>query len=77
MVGDCLLVIIGSVLSFAFIYMIQNFRRKLTVFTPISTLIAVLLGAIIFGEVLTVTIAIGGAITLFGLFMVNKSMEST
>jgi drug/metabolite transporter (DMT)-like permease len=44
------LVIIGSVLSFiAFIYMIQNFRRKLTVFTPIS-IIAVLLAPLSLGK---------------------------
>jgi drug/metabolite transporter (DMT)-like permease len=37
MVGDCLLVIIGSVLSFiAFIYMIQNFRRKCSIYAYIN-----------------------------------------
>jgi drug/metabolite transporter (DMT)-like permease len=71
------LVIIGSVLSFiAFIYMIQKLPPEInSIYAYINPIIAVLLGAIIFGEVLTVTIAIGGAITLFGLFMVNKSIR--
>jgi drug/metabolite transporter (DMT)-like permease len=33
------------------------------------------LGAIIFGESLTMAIAIGGVITLCGLYMVNNSLR--
>jgi drug/metabolite transporter (DMT)-like permease len=51
MVGDCLLVIIGSVLSFiAFIYMIQKPPEINSIYAYINPIIAVLLGAIIFGE---------------------------
>jgi drug/metabolite transporter (DMT)-like permease len=69
------LVIIGSVLSFiAFIYMIQNFRRKLVFYAYINYNSRIVRRHYLW-EVLTVTIAIGGAITLFGLFMVNKSIR--
>jgi hypothetical protein len=37
--------------------------------------VAVLLGALIFGEALTMVIAIGGGITIFGLYMVNHSIR--
>jgi drug/metabolite transporter (DMT)-like permease len=58
------LVIIGSVFKIAFIYMIQKLPPEInSIYAYINPIIAVLLGAIIFGEVLTVTIAIGGAIT--------------
>jgi drug/metabolite transporter (DMT)-like permease len=71
------LVIIGSVLSFiAYIYMLQKLPPEInSIYAYVNPIIAVLLGAVIFGEILTVTIAIGGAITLFGLFMVNKSIR--
>jgi drug/metabolite transporter (DMT)-like permease len=71
------LVIIGSVLSFiAFIYMIQKLPPEInSIYAYINPIIAVLLGAVIFGEILTVTIAIGGAVTLFGLYMVNHSIR--
>jgi drug/metabolite transporter (DMT)-like permease len=71
------LVIIGSVLTFiAFIYMLQKLPPEInSIYAYVNPIIAVLLGAIIFGEPLTIAIAIGGAITLGGLYMVNYSMR--
>jgi len=71
------LVIIGSVLTFiAFIYMLQKLPPEInSVYAYVNPIIAVLLGAIIFGEPLTIAIAIGGTITLGGLYMVNYSMR--
>jgi drug/metabolite transporter (DMT)-like permease len=71
------LVIIGSVLTFiAFIYMLQKLPPEInSVYAYVNPIIAVLLGAIIFREPLTIAIAIGGAITLGGLYMVNYSMR--
>ena len=36
---------------------------------------AVILGSFIFGEPLTIALAIGGGVTLFGLYLVNFSMR--
>lgn len=71
------LVIIGSVLTFiAFIYMLQKLPAEInSIYAYVNPIVAVLLGAIIFGEPLTIAIAIGGAITLGGLYMVNYSMR--
>ncbi len=71
------LVVIGSILSFiAYIYMLQRLSPEInSIYAYINPIVAVLLGALIFGEPLTIAIAIGGGITLIGLYMVNYSMR--
>lgn len=71
------LTIIGSVLTFiAFIYALQNLPAHISsVYAYINPIVAVLLGALIFGEPLTFSIAIGGGITLCGLYLVNYSIR--
>ncbi len=71
------LVVIGSVFTFiAFIYALQHLPAELSsVYAYINPIVAVVLGAIIFGEPLTMMIGIGGAVTLFGLYLVNRSMR--
>ncbi len=71
------LVIVGSVLTFvAFIYALQNLPTALSsIYAYVNPIVAVLLGALIFGESLTIAIAIGGGITLCGLYMVNSSLR--
>lgn len=71
------LVIFGSILTFiAFIYALQNLPAEInSVYSYINPIVAVLLGALIFGEALNAAIAIGGAVTLFGLYMVNYSLR--
>ena len=71
------LIIIGSVLTFiAFIYMLQRLPPEInSIYAYINPIVAVLLGAIIYGEPLTTAIAIGGSITLGGLYMVNYSIR--
>ena len=71
------LVIIGSVLTFiAYIYMIQRLPAEInSIYAYINPIVAILLGTIIYGEPLTMAIAIGGAITLFGLYLVNYSIR--
>lgn len=73
------LTIIGSVLTFiAFIYALQNLPAHISsVYAYINPIVAVLLGTIIFNEPLTTAIAIGGAVTLFGLYLVNYSIRKT
>lgn len=73
------LVIIGSVLTFiAYIYMIQRLPAEISsIYAYINPIVAILLGAIIFVEPLTIAIAIGGAVTLCGLYCVNYSIRTT
>lgn len=73
------LVIFGSVLTFiAFIYALQNLPAEInSIYAYINPIIAVILGAFIFGETLNTAIALGGAVTLFGLYMVNYSLRKT
>jgi drug/metabolite transporter (DMT)-like permease len=71
------LVIFGSVLTFiAFIYALQNLPAEInSIYAYINPIVAVILGTIIFGESLTTAIAIGGGVTLTGLYMVNYSLR--
>lgn len=73
------LTFIGSLLTFiAFIYMLQRLPPEInSIYAYVNPIVAVLLGALIFGEPLTISIAIGGLITLGGLYMVNYSMRKT
>ena len=73
------LVIIGSVLTFiAYIYMIQRLPAEInSIYAYINPIVAILLGAVIYGEPLTMAIAIGGTVTLFGLYLVNYSIRKT
>ncbi|WP_243698843.1 DMT family transporter [Flavobacterium sandaracinum] len=71
------LVVFGSILTFiAFIYALQNLPAEISsVYSYINPIIAVLLGAFIFGETLNAAIAIGGSVTLLGLYLVNYSLR--
>lgn len=71
------LVLFGSVLTFiAFIYSLQHLPAAInSVYAYINPIVAVILGFVIFGEPLTVDLAIGGGVTLFGLYLVNFSMR--
>ena len=73
------LVIFGSVLTFiAFIYTLQHLPASISsVYSYINPIIAVLLGAAIFGETLNAAIAVGGSITLLGLYLVNYSLRKS
>jgi drug/metabolite transporter (DMT)-like permease len=73
------LVLFGSVLTFiAFIYALQHLPAEInSIYAYINPIIAVLLGAYVFGEPLTFSIAIGGIITLFGLYLVNQSIRNS
>ena len=73
------LVIVGSILTFiAFIYALQNLPAEIsTVYSYINPIVAVILGALIFSETLNAAIAIGGGVTLSGLYLVNYSLRKT
>ena len=71
------LVIIGSVLTFvAYIYSLQHLPTALaSIYAYINPIVAVLLGAAFVNEKLTIFIAIGGAITIAGVYLVNNSLK--
>lgn len=73
------LVVIGSVLTFiAFIYSLQHLPTEISsIYVYINPIVAMVLGAIIFGESLTSAIAVGVVVTLIGLYLVNKSIRKT
>jgi drug/metabolite transporter (DMT)-like permease len=76
MVVHCLPCIIGSILSFiAYIYMLQNLPAEInSIYAYINPIVAVLLGALIFGEAYNGDRNWSG-ITIFGLYMVNHSIR--
>jgi drug/metabolite transporter (DMT)-like permease len=56
--------------------MIQRLPPEInSIYAYINPIIAVVLGSFVFGEPLTLYIAIGGGITLGGLYMVNQSIR--
>jgi drug/metabolite transporter (DMT)-like permease len=71
------LVVFGSVISFiAYLYALQNLSAEQTsLYAYINPIVAVLLGWMILSEKLTVFIAIGGAVTLLGVYLVNKAYK--
>lgn len=73
------LVIFGSVISFiAYLYALQNLpTEQVSVYAYINPIVAVLLGSILFNEVLTPFIIAGVLITLFGVYLVKKAVEKT
>jgi drug/metabolite transporter (DMT)-like permease len=73
------LVVFGSVLTFiAFIYCIQKLPTELSsIYAYINPIVAVLLGAVIFNEPLTISIAIGGVTALIGIYLVNYAIKKS
>ncbi len=71
------LVIIGSVLTFAaYIYTLQHLPMALaSVYAYVNPVVAVLLGAVILNEPLNGYIALGGAVTIGGVYLVNYAMR--
>ena len=70
------LVVFGAILTFiAFIYALQNLPAEISsVYAYINPIVAVVIGALIFGESLNTAIAIGGFVTLVGLYIVNYGL---
>ncbi len=71
------LVVIGSVLTFiAYIYSLQRLPAALaSIYAYINPIIAVLLGAAVFHEPLNAWIAIGGLVTISGVYLVNWAIR--
>ena len=73
------LVIFGSIVAFiAYLYALQNLPTEQTsIYAYVNPVVAVLLGSLLFDERITIFIAIGGAITLLGVYLVNRAFKGT
>ncbi|MFT3932688.1 MAG: EamA family transporter [Chitinophagaceae bacterium] len=73
------LVIFGSVIAFlAYIYALQHLSAEQTsLFAYVNPVVAVILGSLLFHESLTWYIAVGGLITLLGVYLVNQAFRNT
>jgi len=71
------LMVFGSVISFiAYLYALQHLpTEQASLYAYINPIVAYLLGAILFGEKLTVFILAGVIITLYGVLLVNRGSE--
>jgi len=71
------LVIFGSFIGFiAYLYALQNLpTAQASIYAYINPVVAVLLGWMIFDERLTIFIGIGGAVTLYGVYLVNQAYK--
>jgi len=71
------LVLVGSVVSFvAYLYALQHLpTEQLSIYAYINPIVAILLGSVLFDEKLTIFIAIGGAIILIGVRMINNAFR--
>ena len=55
---------------------LQNLStEQASLYAYINPIVAVIMGTIIFNEKLTLFISIGGLITLFGVYLVNKAYK--
>lgn len=72
------LAIFGSVFSFiAYLYALQNLpTEQASIYAYINPVVAYIISALFFGERLTLAIAAGVAIALYGVFRVNRSVRA-
>ena len=73
------LVLFGSLIAFVcYLYALQNLpTEQASIYAYINPMVAVLCGWIIFGEKATIYIVVGGAVTLLGVYLVNKAFRSS
>lgn len=73
------LVIFGSLIAFVcYLYALQNLpTEQASIYAYINPIVAVVLGSIVFDEKLTMYLAIGGLVTLLGVYLVNKAYKIT
>lgn len=72
------LVVFGSILAFvSYLYALVHLpTEQVSIYAYINPVVAVVLGWLFFGEKLTPFISIGGAVTLLGVFLVNKAFKA-
>lgn len=72
------LVLFGSVLSFvAYLYALQNLSaEQASLYAYVNPIVAVFFGWLMFGEKLNLFIILGGVITLYGVYLVNRAFKT-
>lgn len=72
------LVLFGSLLAFiAYLYALQNLpTQQASIYAYINPVVAVISGFLIFNERVTIYLVIGGAVTLFAVYIINKAFKS-
>jgi len=68
------LVVFGSVISFvAYLYALQHLpTEQASIYAYMNPVVAVLSGFLVYGDPLTIYLAVGGAVILYGVYLVNK-----
>lgn len=71
------LVVFGSIAAFAaYLYSLQRLSVELmSIYAYINPIVAVVLGSFLFGERLTIFIISGGAITLYGVWLISHALR--
>lgn len=71
------LVIFGSVIAFAaYLFSLQRLSvEQMSIYAYMNPIVAVILGSLLFGEKLTLFIIAGGAITLYGVWMISHALR--
>ncbi len=69
----------GSIIAFiAFIYSMKHLEPGIAaLYAYINPIVAILVGSLLVDEKLTINILIGSAITLLGVYLVNRSLKAT
>ena len=72
------LIIFSSIITFiSYLYALQHLPTvQVSIYAYINPIVAVLLGAAVFGEKLSMFIAIGGVVALLGVYLVNKTFKA-
>ena len=72
------LVFFGSVLSFiAYLYALQHLpTEQASIYAYVNPVVALLCGALLFDERITLYILVGGAVTLLGVWLVNRAFKA-
>lgn len=71
------LAVIGSIVTYiAFIYTINHLPAAIaSIYAYINPIVAMLVGAVVLHEALTLNLAVGAVITLVGVYLVNYSLK--
>jgi drug/metabolite transporter (DMT)-like permease len=72
------LIIFGSLIAFiCYLYALQNLpTEQASIYAYINPIVAVICGSLVFNERITIFITIGGAVTLLGVYLVNKAFKA-
>ncbi len=72
------LVIFGSLIAFiAYLYALQHLpTEQASIYAYVNPLVAVICGALVFNEKITIFITVGGAVALLGVYLVNRAFKT-